>query len=181
MAKVEHNPVVRGISGAIGHLVFRQMPDGSTYVSGKHDFSRRKFSQGQKEHQSRFQEAVRYARNAARSQPIYAQLAAGTVLSPYNIALSDWFHPPVIHCVERQGMTIRVQATDNVMVAGVSVTILDERGEIKEKGEAVREKGIRAEGIGEGEWWEYTATAEGRMAVEARDLAGNVVRAEISE
>jgi len=74
MAKVQHNPVIPGIRGGIGNMVFRQMPDGSTCVSGKQDFSRREFSQGQKDHQSRFRWAVAYARQAARSQPIYAKL-----------------------------------------------------------------------------------------------------------
>ena len=84
MAKVIRNPVMQGISGAVGNLVFRQMPDGSTYFSTKPDFSHRKFSEGQKEHQSRFQRAVAYAREAAKSQPIYGELAAGTIKSAYN-------------------------------------------------------------------------------------------------
>lgn len=180
MAKVRNNPVVRGISGGIGHMVFRQMPDGSTYISGKQDFSKRKFSQGQKNHQSRFRQAVTYARQAAKSQPIYAQLAAGTVLSPYNIALSDWFNPPVIHKIEREEGRIRIWASDNVMVTKVQVMVLDEEGKVREKGEAIREKGIRKEGIG-GDWWEYTPTAAGKVVVEARDLAGNSVRTEIKE
>ena len=170
MAKVRNNPVVRGISGAIGNMIFRQMPDGSTYISSKQDFEGRKFSQGQKDHQSRFQRAVWYAREAARSKPIYAKLAEGTVLSPYNIALADWFHPPAIHCVERQGAVIRVQATDNVMVTGVQVMVLNEQGIISEKGEGVK---------GQGDWWEYAPTAEGKVVVEARDLAGNTVKLEI--
>lgn len=166
MAKVRNNPVVRGISGSIGNMVFRQMPDGSTYVSAKHNFSRRKFSQGQKDHQSHFRQGVAYARDAARSQPVYAELAAGTILSPYNIALSDWFNPPVIHKIEREGGRIHIWASDNVCVAGVEVRVLDEEGGIVEKGEGVR---------GEGDWWEYVPTAEGKVVVEARDLAGNVV------
>jgi len=169
MAKVRNNPVVRGINGSLGNLVFRQMPDGSTYISGKHDFSRRKLSQGQQDHHSRFQRAVMYARDAAKSQPIYAQLAAGTILSPYNIALSDWFHPPVIHEVKCEEGRILVNATDNVLVVRVFVTILNEEGEIREKGEGLR---------GEGDWWEYGSATEGRVRVEARDLAGNVTRQE---
>jgi hypothetical protein len=47
------------------------------------------------------------------------------------------------------------------MLAGVQVMVLD--------------KGIR----GKGDWWEYAPTAEGKMIVEARDLAGNVVKAEL--
>jgi len=169
MAKVRNNPMIEGISGSIGNLVFRQMPDGSTYISKKHDFSRRKFSQGQKDHQSRFKQAVAYAREAAKSQPIYAELATGTVMSPYNIALSDWFNPPVIHKVEWKKGSIRIEASDDVMVASVRVMILDEEGKVVVKGEAIKIKG---------DWWEYMPAAEGKVVVEARDLAGNVVRKE---
>ena len=89
-------------------------------------------------------------------------------------ALGDWFHPPVIHRVERRGRTIRVQASDDVRVAGVQVMILDEQGKVIEKGdcEALRKDWLRVEG----DWWEYVPTAEGKVVVEARDLAGNVVR-----
>ena len=166
MAKVKNNVVVQGISGGIKELVFRQMPDGSTYVSGKPDFSRRKFSKGQKDHQSRFQQAVAYAREAAKAQPIYAELAAGTIKSAYNFALSDWFNPPVIHKIERVDGHIRVQASDNVMVTKVLVTVLDEVGKAVEKKEAVQM---------EKNWWEVELVAEGKVMAEAWDLAGNVV------
>ena len=82
-------------------LVFRQMPDGSTWVSGTPDFSQRKFSKGQKNHQRRFKEAAAYARDAAKTQPVYAELAKGTVKNAYNIALSDWFNPPVVRAAHR--------------------------------------------------------------------------------
>jgi hypothetical protein len=49
--------------------------------------------------------------------------------------------------------------------------ILDEQGKVVEKGEGLR---------GEGNWWEYVPTAEGKVVAEARDLAGNVVKEEIS-
>ena len=88
----------------------------------------------------------------------------------YNVALGDWFQPPVIHQVERRDKTIRVQASDDVMVTGVHVMILDEQGKVIEKGEGLRI---------EGDWWEYVPTAEGKVAVEARDLAGNVVKTEV--
>jgi hypothetical protein len=176
MAKVMRNPLVRGISGKVGNLVFRQMPGGETYVSGVPDFSRRKFSKGQKAHQGRFKEAVAYAREAAKVQPIYAQLAEGTVMSAYNFALSDWFNPPVIHAIERVNGRVRVQASDNIMVARVQVTILDEEGKVLEKGEAVKtEDSSTASG-----WWEYATNSIGKVVAEARDLAGNVVKEELA-
>jgi hypothetical protein len=167
MAKVENNIAVRGLSGKVGDLVFQNMPDGITYVRGLPDFSHRKFSKGQKAHQSRFQEAVAYAREAAKTKPIYAQLAAGTIKSAYNFALSDWFNPPVIHQIVRAGGVIRVEASDNVMVTRVQVTIMDEAGKVVEVGEAVPS-------VNSG-WWEFVTSVQGKVLAEAWDLAGNGV------
>ncbi len=166
MAKVKKNPIVRGISGKIGNLVFRPMPNGETYVSSVPNFDKRKFSKGQKNHQSRFKLAVAYAREAAKSQPIYAKLAEGTVMSAYNFALSDWFNPPVIHTIERKDGRVRVQASDNVMVVKVAVTVLDEDGKVVEKKEAVPV---------EKDWWVVDLVGEGKVTAEAWDMAGNVV------
>jgi len=171
MAKVRTNVLVQGLSGKLGdQLVFRTLRDGRTIVCAKPDFSKRKLSWDQKEHHKRFKEAAAYARSAARTQPIYAQLAAGTMKNAYNVALGDWFNPPVIHRVERQGETVRIQASDDVMVTSVQVMVLDEQGKVVEKGEAIK---------GKGDWWVYVPTVEGKVVVEARDLAGNKVQAEL--
>lgn len=176
MAKVESNPIVRGISGKIGNLVFRQMPGGETYVSGVPNFGRRKFSKGQKDHQSRFKQAAAYAREAAKTQPIYAELAKGTIKSAYNFALSDWFNPPVIHTIERVDGRIRVQASDNVMVVKVVVTVVDAEGKVIEKGEAWK---VDSSTRSESDWWEVDLSAEGKVVAEAWDLAGNVTKEEL--
>lgn len=171
MAKVKQNVLIQGISGTIGNnLVFRHMKDGSIIVSAKQDFSRRVFSKRQLTHQRRFQEAVAYARDAAKSNPMYAELAKKTQKTAYNIALSDWFDPPVIQDVQRKGSLIQVKATDKVAVAKVLVFILDEEDKIVEQGEAI---------VQEGPVWEYTTNANGRIRVEAWDFAGNVARDEI--
>jgi hypothetical protein len=177
MAKVISNPIVRGIQGSIGGLVFRGMPDGKTWVSGKPDFSNRKFSVEQKSHQGRFREAAAYAREAAKTQPIYAELAAGTVKSPYNVALSDWFHAPEILELDVSGWhgeaggVIRIQAIDNVRVTQVNVVIKDSAGVVLEQGGALS---------ADGTWWNYTTTApvpEGaRLIVTARDLPGHIAQ-----
>jgi hypothetical protein len=174
MAKVERNIMVRGWSGSVGGLVFRQMRDGSTWVSGTPDFSHRKFSKGQKNHQRRFKEAAAYARDAAKTQPIYAELAKGTVKNAYNIALSDWFNPPVVRRIERRAGKIRVEASDGVMVTKVRVTILNEEGAILETGEAKPEDPQKSPSVAG--WWEYTAHADGKITAEAWDQAGNVGR-----
>jgi hypothetical protein len=170
MAKVVDNILVRGLSGKLGNqVVFRRLRDGRTIVCNTPDFSRRKLSKPQKAHHKRFQAAAAYARDASRSNPTYARLAEGTMKNAYNVALGDWFHVPVIQRVERRGKVIRVQATDDAMVASVQVTILDEKGKVLEKGEAIRKKG---------DWWEYAPGAQGSVVAEARDLAGNVTKAD---
>ena len=173
MAKVANNIFVRGLSGKLGgQFVLRRLRDGRTIVCNVPDFSNRKLSKDQKDHHKRFRAASAYAKRASRNNPIYAQLAAGTMKNAYNVALGDWFHPPVIHSVEWRGGTIRVRATDDVMVAGVQVIVLDEKGKAVEKREGTK---------GKGDWWEYAPTAEGRVVVEARDLPGNVVKAEMGK
>lgn len=165
MAKVRNNPVIQGVSGAIGGMVFRQMPDGSIYLSGKPDFSKRKFSQGQKDHQMRVKRAALYAKDAAKRNPIYAEFAKGTGKSPYNFAFGDWFNPPVIHSVVRSGQTLRIHASDDVMVTKVEVIISDDAGTVLAKGEAVSTgKDV----------WEFVTDISGTVMVKVWDLAGNV-------
>jgi hypothetical protein len=168
MAKVYKNLAMEGLSGGLGNLVIRHMRDGSTRVCTRPDFSRRVFSQGQKDHQSRFKLAVAYAREAAKTQPIYAELAQWTTKTAYNWALSDWFNPPVIHRVERKDGKIRILASDNVIVAKVQVKILDTDGKTLEEGVAIQ--------VDSG-WWEYSSSVDGRVEATTWDLAGNEVTA----
>jgi len=167
MAKVKDNIFLSGLSGSLGNLVIRHMADGSTRVCKKPNFSNRKFSQGQKDHQSRFQLAAEYAREAAKKQPIYSELAKGTTKNAYNWALSDWFKPPVIQRIEKKEGKIRVRAIDNVMVTKVRVRILDAEGMVLEVGEASQ--------VGSN-WWEYVSDTEGMIEATTWDLAGNEVK-----
>ena len=62
---------------------------------------------------------------------------------------------------------IRVSAHDDVMVTRVTVAILDETGRQLEQGEAKLEIGV---------WWDYRAANQGRVQVDACDMAGNVTQ-----
>jgi len=103
--------------------------------------------------------------------PIYAERAQQIQQSAYNIALSDWFHAPIIHEVTRQDSHIRVNATDNVQVAKVLITIVDQQKQTIEQDEAARLDDA---------WWEFetAASTEGKVIVEAFDLAGNCTKRE---
>ena len=115
-----------------------------------------------------------YARYAAKALPIYAELAAVTTMkTAYNIAVSDWFNPPMIHRIERRDERILVEASDNVMVTKVQVTVLDAEGKVLEKGEAIRKEGSS---LSEG-WWEFASSQEGTTIIaEAWDLPGHVTK-----
>jgi hypothetical protein len=129
MAKVKDNIITEGLSGKLGkRLVARHTRDGRTIIATCPDYTGHKWTPGQRSHHSRFQEASAYASKASKSNPLYAALAAGTAKNAYNIALSDWFKPPVIHGVTHQAGSLRVHVTDNVQVTEVRVTISDEGG-----------------------------------------------------
>jgi hypothetical protein len=173
MTKVLYNGSILSFRGKIGSLIFRQLPDGTTVVTqGPPPKTRRqkrrakeKRSPAQKAHNSRFREAVDYARTA-QVQSIYTELAATAPMkTAYNFALSDWWHAPEIHHIERNEERIRVQATDDVLVTKVQVTIMDEDGKVLEKGEASR---------GEGDWWEFASLTQGKtIKAQAWDLPGH--------
>jgi hypothetical protein len=178
MTKVFYNGSIKNFRGRIGNLIFRQLPDGTTVVSEappketgrRKKRAKEKRSARQKEHNARFEEASHYAKQA-QTQPIYVELAAATTMrTAYNFALSDWFESPVIHRIERRKGQIRVEATDNIGVVRVRVTIQDEQGQVRERGEATR---------GRGNWWKFTPQTAGRggnILAEAWDLPGNVTR-----
>jgi len=174
MSKVFYNGSIANFRGRIGNLIFRQLPDGTTVVSEappketgrRKKRAKEKRSARQKAHNESVSDTAAYWRGKGKEHPIYAELAAATVMrTAYNFAFSDWFHPPEIHHVERRGGSILVEATDNVMVARVRVTVLDQEGKVLEAGEAVR---------GEGDCWEFVSPTHGdKIVAEAWDLPGH--------
>lgn len=177
MTRVTLNGTVKSLRGKTGNLVFRELPDGTTVMSqGPHKKNARqkkrakeKRSPAQKAHNNRFQEATWYASAAAKTELVYAELAAVTPMwTAYNHALSDWFHPPQIGCLAQEDGRILVDASDDVLVTRVKVTILNAEGCVLEKGEAVRR---------EGHWWEFLSPLVGKTVIaEAWDLPGNVTK-----
>jgi hypothetical protein len=175
MAIVKLNLVIEGLSGALGdQLVFKRDRAGRTIVSRKPNFENRVFSKGQKQHQSRFQEAAAYAKTAAKTEPIYAKLAAGTIKSAYNVAVGDWFNPPEVNEIEvrgytgRAGETIRARVTDDIRVTQVRIAIFAGESGV-EQGQMSHEQGL---------WYTYTTTANcpagtAKVVVTGFDLPGH--------
>jgi hypothetical protein len=171
MAKVKKNMMLQGLSGSIGpdHYA-RVTKNGKTIISHKPDFGNRQFSEAQLDNQNRTKQAAAYAKVAYKANPIYAQKAAGTSSNAYNLAVRDWRRPPVIRSMDMDfNGKVRVSAHDDMMVTGVTVTVLDDAGQCLEHGEAELVMGV---------WWDYQTSNKGQIRVEAWDLAGNVTRQE---
>jgi hypothetical protein len=173
--KLAPNRTKRDLRRVLGPCVIRRRRDGSFSVSPPRDTSGRVFSEGQLQQQGRFRQAALYAREAARTEPIYAERVRGMGLTAYSLAVSDWFNPPVIHQIEflRTDGRICIQASDKVLVTKVEVMLHDEHGGILEQGAALR---------AEGDWWEYVPGQVGpghitAITATAWDLAGNVTKA----
>lgn len=176
MTRVILDGTIKGLRGKIGNLIFRQMPDGTTVVSqaqpkkNSREKKRAKLKRSprQQAHNDRFGESSAYAKRF-QIHTVYVELAEVTPMNTaYNLALKDWFEPPKIHQIKRQKKRILVQASDNIMVSKVSVTIFNEAGEILEMGDAVRQKG---------DWWAFPSHTKGKtVKAEAWDLPGHVTR-----
>ena len=174
MAKATMNAIISGLSGSLDKDHYaRQTRGGKTIISLKPDFSNRQFSEGQLNVQSGMKAAAAYAKVASKEHPIYAKLAEGTDKNAYNVAVGDWFNPPVIRSMDLclDGL-IRVSAIDDVQVTRVLIAVLDPEGKTLEQGEAELTLGV---------WWDYRPANRGRVQVEAWDLAGNVTRREFDD
>ena len=174
MARLKKNAVISGLSGQLGKDHYaRHTKDGKTIISVKPDFSNRQFSEAQLEVQSDLKAASAYARVASKTNPIYEQIAKKKarkkVLNAYNVALRDWFRPPVIKRIEWDNGHICIMASDDTMVTRVTVTIVSDEGKCLEQAEAQSIKGV---------FWKYQTTHSGLVRVEAWDFAGNVTRHE---
>ena len=176
MAKVQTNPIIQGLSGKVGHgLMFRRLRDGRTILCQKPDFSRPEFSEKQISHQQRFKAAAAYAKEAAQSQSLYAEMAAESLKSAYNLALSDWFHAPEISGCDwgnwtgQAGDEVRIRAVDDVLVAAMQVTFNNEQAEVIAGGEAIQLDET---------WWRFVMpsalSGACKITVTVVDLAGNV-------
>jgi hypothetical protein len=101
------------------------------------------------------------------------------------VAVSDYLHAPKIHEIQAEnysgepGEIIRIRATDDFMVASVSVTITGGDNHVIEEGEA-QPRGKRG-------LWRMTTTVRNTnvpgtvITVVAKDMAGNETSASVQK
>jgi hypothetical protein len=183
MASSNRNVIAHGLSGKVGDLVIFTQRYGRTFM-GKIPVRSRKASPNQEAVREKFVKAISYAKRILRDlayKTLYQQRAGGG-LTPFNLAVADFFTPPVIGEVDisaytgAAGSKIKVQATDDTKVIEVTVSISAADGTVIEQGAAVPDPDHGT--------WVYTATANNaspagsKINVVAKDPPGNSATAE---
>lgn len=180
MAIVKRNLITTGLSGKLGkNLVFRQRK-GKTILSIAAHFTGKR-SVAQEQQKDRFKKATLYANIQKHNSELmeeYNKVAKEKgIYSGYNLAVSDYFHPPTIEKVSTRsyhgeiGDIIEIIALDDFKVKRVELEIYSSDGNLTEKGQAYE--------YDENGKWHYAASSAnleykgGKIAVRAFDYPGN--------
>ena len=144
MAKRRVNPSIGGITGKIGDLVHYER-NGKALVR-RTPVREKPFREAELHNQSRFKLAQSFAKAVLkdpRQCARYKQAAKGLDASAQNIAVSDFYHAPVVVEVDlsrytgRAGEFIRLQVEEGrIGAAEVRVAIRDRAEVLLEEGEA---------------------------------------------
>lgn len=179
MARLYSNIVILGSNGLIGgQFANPQTRLEKTILASPPSFDDyRKANETKKAYEAAVRESTTYA-NFAQTQDVYIKKAKRCGVTPYYIALADWFEAPNVLEINvdswtgKLGQTIGVKARDNVKVERVTVVVRDADENVLEMGEAVQSAPGSA-------WWNYTTKSYVKMTpfpiveVTAYDLPGN--------
>jgi hypothetical protein len=180
------NVITRMYSGRVGDIVLRNY-GGKSVMAKRPDCSKVVKSPAQLENQKSFARAVKYSKGVKndpqRSESYNEKKKKTKYKDVYHAAMSDCLTKPKVKKVDlvsyrgQKGNVISILAWDKFMVETVSVMILNNKGQLVEKGPAVsRLYSANRE-------WDYLATVENvdykscRILVQAKDRPGNIVEA----
>ena len=158
VAKVNLNPVLESIRGAIGDLVFKHYGE-EVIVGRKPDPSNTPPTAGQQAVRERWKLGALYGK-AVMADPVtkarYETAAKQKGIPVFALMIADFFNEPVVADMDlsayagRAGGTIRIVASDDFELKGVEVSIRDTNGTVLEHG--------LASGTAAGGDWAYLAT-----------------------
>jgi len=183
MAISRYNVVMHSASGVVGGLIQFSQRNGKTII-GKRRAKTSKATDAQLAIRQKFVKASNYAKASLENPERLAlyEAKASLGVTPYNLALKDYFTPPEIVEIINTSYTgaaggrIDILATDDLVVKALSVSIYNAAGVMVESGEAVKTE----EGF-----WHYTAAANlpqlagAKIVATATDLPGNAGSAEL--
>lgn len=144
MAQVKQNLVTSGLSGGIEKKIVLKHYGDITVVTAFPDMSNVKLTESQKKENSRFKDAMAYARSQMADPVAKAeyQAKAKGLQRAINMAIADFYHPPKIKSIDlalfhgRRNDPVTIKVVDNFKVVKVTVTMLDQRGITVESGDA---------------------------------------------
>jgi hypothetical protein len=160
MAKVKLNPSIECIQGAIGDLVYKRWGDGEI-VGRMPDRTGIVPTENQVAQMERFKLAAIYGK-AVMSDPdsrqVYEDAASQKGKPVFALTVADFLLAPVVDEIDlstyggKTGDKIRIRASDDIEVKGVTVEIRAQAGAVLEQGAAVFTPSLGA--------WVYTATTD---------------------
>jgi hypothetical protein len=161
------------LSGMLGEIISIRKVGGRVIITNRPKRKMGKQSNKQRAYHEKFREASRYASlqmAQEETRVLYTNGITTRKRSVYLVAMSDYFNAPHVNYFDALnyrgviGDPIRVNASDDFMVAKVKITITNAAGVVIEEGEALPHA-MRVH------LWEYTATATNPS------LAGTTIRA----
>ena len=182
------NLITRMYSGRVGDIVLRNY-GGKSVMAKRPDCSKVIKSAAQLVNMAKFGKASKYSKavkNDPQRSEDYSETKKKTKYHDvFHAAMSDCLTKPKVQKVDlttyrgQQGNVIRISAWDKFRVETVNVMIMNNKGQLIEKGPAVSRmfSGNRE--------WDYIATVENvdykscRILVRVKDRPGNVVEAEV--
>jgi len=178
MARVKNNVIMRGLSGNFNkQIVFKQYGK-VTVASSYPDMSKVIPSEKQKDEKFKFRMAMAFAKRELADPKLKAEYKSKVkgMQRPHNVAVSDFYNPPIIGEIQILKSLIKITAWDDFKVVSVSAELYNSAGILLEKGSA-EEKSFRG--------WEYIVIGTydsltgGKLVVKAKDKPGNVTVKEI--
>ena len=158
MAKVKLNPALESIQGKVGDLVFKRW-EGEEIVCRMPDRTGIVPSANQLAQQDKFRLADLYGKAVMAdpdSHTVYADASARKGIPAFALSVGDFLNAPAVAEIDlsvytgKVGDIIRVRASDDVEVQGVTVAIREQGGDVLEEGAAVWSPATAT--------WAYTAT-----------------------
>ena len=158
MVKIKGNLLLEGLIGALNKQMVIKQYGKTTVISAYPDMSRVVKTEKQKKENSRFREAMAYAKQQMADPVSKAEYKAKAkdLQKPHNVAIADFYHPPEVKSIDASackgnvGDLLIVHATDDFKVVKVTVEI-SINGQLSETGDAVQKS----------KWkWAYTLQHE---------------------
>jgi len=170
MALLKDNSLFAYVEGSIGKEITIYRRKNQVIVAKKRGKSRKKPTKNQLLARQKMAEAAAYAKVILADPDIkaYYESKAGPGQNAWNMAIKDAYRAPEVQNIQVQDSTVIVTAKDEFRVAAMQVRVVDAKGTLLEKGNAI----IGRNAI---DWYYQVSSLPpgGKLIIIAVDLPGN--------